>query len=107
MGVKVLASVCCVLIAAMIGLIVVSSLEMGLIAGLRLVAGSWWGITTLADLGVGLLFVMVWLCLLERRVWARVMWVVAVCMLGNLATLVFLLIRCRDALTVREVFLGR
>ncbi|MCW5768752.1 MAG: hypothetical protein KIT19_08705 [Phycisphaeraceae bacterium] len=107
MGVRVFASVCCGLIAAMIGLIVASSLEMGLVAGLRLVAGSWWGITTLADLGVGLLFVMAWLCLLERRVWARVLWFAAVCLLGNLATLVFLLVRCRDAVTVREVFLGR
>lgn len=106
-GVRIVAGVCVLSIVTMIGLFVVSTREMGLLAGLRAVAGTWWGVTTLADLGVGLVFVSVWMCLLERRVWARPLWVLAMFLLGNFTTLVFVLMRCRDARSVREVFLGR
>lgn len=106
-GVRIVAGVCVLSIVAMIGLFVVSTREMGLLAGLRAVAGTWWGVTTLADLGIGLVFVSVWVCLLESRRWARPMWVVAMFLLGNFTTLVFVLMRCRGARSVREVFLGR
>ncbi len=106
-GVRILASVCVVSICAMMVLFVVSTREMGLISGLRSVAETWWGITTLADLGVGLVFVAAWICLLEKRTWTRVPWVVSVFLFGNFATLVYLLLRCRAASTVRQVFLGR
>lgn len=106
-GVRLLAGSCVVAIAAMIVLFAVATREMTLWAGLRIVAGTWWGITTLADLGVGLVFVAIWMCLLERRWWRRAVWVVAVFGLGNFATLVYLLIRCRGASSIRGVFLGR
>lgn len=106
-GVRVVAGVCVVLIVAMIVLFVVSTREMGLLAGLRHVAGTWWGVTTLADLGVGLVFMSAWICLLERRPWTRPLWVVAMFLLGNFTTLVYVLVRCRGAKTVHELFLGR
>jgi hypothetical protein len=105
-GVRIVAALCVLSIVAMLWLFVISSQEMGLSAGLREVAGTWWGITTLADLGVGLLFVALWICLLERKAWARPLWVLAVFMLGNFTTLIYILVRCRRARSIRELILG-
>lgn len=104
-GVRLLAAACVVSLGAMLVLFVVSARQMGLVAGLREVAATWWGITTLVDLGAGLLFVIAWICLTERRVWARPFWVLAVFMLGNFTTLIYLLVRCRGASSFREVLL--
>lgn len=105
-SVRIVAAVCVLLLLAMVAIFVVSAREMGLIAGLRSVAGTWWGVTTLVDLGVGLAFVAGWMWMLERRSWARPLWVIAVFLLGNFTTLVFLLLRCRRARSVREIVLG-
>lgn len=105
-GVRIVAALCILSIVAMLWLFVVSSQEMGLGAGLREVAGTWWGITTLADLGVGLLFVSLWICLLERKTWSKPLWVLAVFMLGNFTTLIYILVRCRRARSIRELMLG-
>lgn len=105
LGVRLLATACAVSIGAMLVLFVVSARQMGLVAGLREIAATWWGVTTLVDLGAGLLFVSAWICLTERRVWARPVWVLAVFMLGNFTTLVYLLVRCRGAGSFREVIL--
>lgn len=105
-GVRIVAALCIVSIVAMLWLFVVSSQEMSLGAGLREVAGTWWGITTLADLGVGLLFVSLWICLLERKAWSKPLWVLAVFMLGNFTTLIYILVRCRRARSIRELVLG-
>jgi hypothetical protein len=105
-GVRVLATFCVISLVGMLWLFVVSTREMGLLSGLREVASTWWGVTTLADLAVGLLFVSTWICLTERHPWARPLWIVAVFLLGNFTTLVYLLIRCRRANSLRRVFMN-
>lgn len=92
-------------IIAMLVLFVVSSFEMSLGAGLKDVAATWWGVTTLVDLGAGLLFIAVWICLLERSAWRSVPWIIALCGLGNFTTLVYLLVRSLRQPTIRDVFL--
>lgn len=97
------------IVLALLGFVtsfVVATREMSLFDGLRDVAGSWWGIVTLADLGAGLLFVALWISLLERRVWPAVGWIVALGMLGNVTTLAYLLVRCVRTRSIREAVLG-
>lgn len=97
------------LIAALCGFVasfVVASLEMNLGEGLRVVASTWWGVVTLADLGAGLVFIALWIALLERRVWPTAAWIVGLFLLGNFTTLAYLLVRCFRYRTLREVVLG-
>ncbi len=75
-------------------------------AGFAAVTAAPWGVVTLLDLYGGLLFVAAWIAALERD-WRRVLpWVVALLLLGNLATTgVYLLLRLRRAESVRAALL--
>lgn len=104
-GVRALAVLLAALIVGLLVLFVVSMREMSLLAGLRNVASTWWGITTLADLGIGLVVVALWMIALERRPMRAFAWILALLLLGNLTTAVYLLLRCRRASHVRDVFM--
>ncbi len=78
----------------LVALIVASALEMSLADGLADVAGTLWGVTTLADLGVGLVLVAGWMLALERRWLHALPWILALAMLGNLATAIYVAVRC-------------
>ncbi|MCC5785541.1 MAG: DUF1475 family protein [Phycisphaerales bacterium] len=80
-------------ILGLLVLFVVSSLEMSLGAGLRAVASTLWGVTTLADLYIGLLFIAVWIWFVERCRWPALVWTVALVFTGNFATAVYVLQR--------------
>ncbi len=105
-GAQVVTGLCVLAILGMLGLFVVSSLEMGLGAGLALVADSWWGITTLADLGAGVAVIAVWICVLERRPAVCAAWIIGLMCLGNFTTLVYLLVRSLRQPTIHDVFLA-
>ena len=62
-------------------------------------------VVTLLDLGVGLLFVTVWLALVEPSPRRAVAWIVALLLLGNVVTLVYLLSRTCRARQLRDLFL--
>lgn len=64
-----------------------------------------WGVVTLLDLSVGLLFVAAWIGIVEPRPWCAAGWIVALFILGNVITLVFLLWRTRDARRFADLFL--
>lgn len=100
----VLFALCLLAIAGMLALFVFSTLEMSLGAGLADVAGTLWGITTLVDLGAGLIFVAIWIALLERGPRA-IPWIIAIFLLGNFTTLVYLAVRCTRHQTLEGVFL--
>ncbi len=80
-------------IFALLALFVVSSLEMSLGDGLRAVASTLWGVTTLVDLYIGLLFIAVWIWFVERGRWPALVWTVALVFTGNFATAVYILQR--------------
>ena len=62
-------------------------------------------IHTLLDLGIGLLFVAVWLALVEPNPWRAAIWIAALLILGNVITLAYLLSRTCQARHVRDLFL--
>ena len=106
-SVAVLLGVCIASILGMLVLFVLSSLEMSLGAGLADVAGTLWGVTTLADLGAGLVFVAVWIAMLERSALRATPWIIAVFLFGNFTTLVYLAVRCFRYPTLEDVLLAR
>ena len=76
------------------------------VTGLGYVAADRWGVVTLVDLGVGLIFVGAWIAVLERNALRTVCWLVALGCLGNLTTLVYVLVRARRARTLSALLLG-
>ena len=106
-GARIVAVVGIAWACGLIALIVVSSMEMSLGAGLRDIVGTRWGITTLVDLYAGLAFVGAWIACVERSWKLATVWAVALGLTGNLATLVYVAARGLRARSVREVFMGR
>lgn len=90
----------------MIGLIVASSLQMNIGAGLRATVDTLWGVTTLVDLYVGLLLAGVWIVWRERGGAAAWAWVAALALLGNLGLAVYVLIAALRARDARSLLLG-
>jgi len=66
-----------------------------------------WGTVTLVDLAVGLGFVMVWMALVQKRKATLILWFIGICCLGNITTLIYLIVRCFKATTTRELFLEK
>ena len=86
-------------------LIVLSAREMSLPAGLRDISATLWGVTTLADLGAGLALTALWIALIERRPARVAPWILALLLLGNLTTAVYVMRRCLKAKTLREAIM--
>ncbi|MER2602997.1 MAG: DUF1475 family protein [Candidatus Competibacter phosphatis] len=97
--------VCGILLGLLVAAILIASSHGNILAGLRHVIADPWGVVTLLDLGVGLLFVTVWLALVEPSPRRAVAWIVALLLLGNVVTLVYLLSRTCRARQLRDLFL--
>ena len=90
----------------MIGLIVASSLQMSIGAGLRATVDTLWGVTTLVDLYVGLVLAGAWIVWRERGRPAAWAWVAALALLGNLGLAVYVLIAALRSRDLRGALLG-
>lgn len=72
--------------------------------GLATVNSTPWGKVTLADLSLGLFLVAAWMVALNG--WKHAFpWLIGLLLLGNLATLVFLLLRLRSCHDLRTLLL--
>ena len=97
--------VCGILLGLLVAAILIASSHSNVLAGLRHVIADPWGVVTLLDLGVGLLFVTVWLALVEPSPRRAAAWIVALLLLGNVVTLAYLLSRTCRARQLRDLFL--
>ena len=97
--------VCGILLGLLVAAILIASDHGNVLMGLRHVIADPWGVVTLLDLGIGLLFVAVWLALVEPSPQRAVAWIVALLLLGNVVTLVYLLSRTCRARQLRDLFL--
>ncbi len=97
--------ICGTLLGLLLAAIVAASLHSSVIEGLLRIVADPWGLVTLLDLGIGLLFIAVWLTLMEPRPRYAALWIIALFLLGNVVTLGFLLCRTRHAKTLRDLFL--
>jgi len=75
--------VCGILLGLLATAILIASNHNHILAGLRYVIADPWGIVTLIDLGIGLLFIAVWLWLVEAVRWRGVGWSIVLFLLGN------------------------
>ncbi|HPF37607.1 MAG TPA: DUF1475 family protein [Phycisphaerae bacterium] len=90
----------------LIGAIVWASRRANLWDALQSIAATPWGFVTLLDLYVGLFFVAIWIGILERRWWSAALWIIALLLLGNLVTLLYLSVRLRRRRTMSAAILG-
>jgi hypothetical protein len=90
-----------VLLVALIGF---SSLDLSLWKGLKATVDTRWGITTMVDLYLGLFVAAGWIAFRERSAWRSLLWLIGLCLLGNLTLLAYLLIASRRARTVEDLF---
>ena len=104
-GAKVIGLVCAAWAMLVVASIVTSWTQMGLWEGLRTIAATKWGVTTLIDLYAGLAFVGAWILVVERGRPRAFGWIVALLLMGNLATLVYVALRAFRAADVRAVFM--
>jgi len=97
--------ICGVLLGLLVTAILFASNHSHVLAGLRHIVADPWGIVTLIDLGIGLLFIAVWLWLVEPVRWRAVVWIIALFLLGNMVTLAYLLCRTCQVQHWSELFL--
>lgn len=102
---RVMVVICGILLGLLTAAIVVASGRESVLLGLHKLLADPWGVVTLLDLGIGLLFVAAWIAVMEPSPARAAVWIVALFVLGNVVTLVFLLWRTRQAEQVRELFL--
>lgn len=94
-------------VLVLVALIVRSSFEMSLGAGLRATVDTWWGITTMVDLYAGLLVIAGWIAYRERAFPRAAVWMVGLFLLGNLTTLVYLVFAAMNAGSLDELIRGK
>lgn len=96
---------CIASILLLLAMFFVSARQMSLWAGLVRIADTGWGVTTLVDLYTGLIFVSIWIALIERRPTRFIPWIIALMLTGNFATLIYVAIRSWSCPTLREIFI--
>jgi hypothetical protein len=102
---RIVVIVCGILLGLLVAAILIASGHSHVLAGLRHVVADPWGVVTLLDLGVGLLFIAVWLALVEPSPWRAAVWIIALFLLGNVVTLAYLLWRTCKVRHWSELFL--
>ncbi len=94
------------LLIGLIACIIWASMDGSVLVALKDMLATPWGATTLLDVYIGLGFVAVWIALLERN-WRRSLpWIVFLPLLGNVVTLIYLLVRIIRYQTIHEGILG-
>ena len=106
-AVIVLRVVAVVLLAALIAGSFWAQGQEGLWQGLIALAKQPWGSVTLMDLSSGLLMASLWIAVREPKRGLLPLWWLGLLLLGNMATLAFVLRCSLGAGSVREVFTGR
>ncbi len=96
---------CGILLGLLLAAIIVANGQVDVLEGLKRVLAEPWGVVTLLDLSVGLLFVAGWITVIEPRPLYAAVWIIALLVLGNIVTLIFLLWRTRSANCFSDLFL--
>jgi hypothetical protein len=77
----------------MVVMTTLTSLKVSLWSSLDSFAGNPWAVATLYDAYFGFITFWVWVAYKERTVWARVLWLVLILALGNIAMSFYVLIQ--------------
>ncbi|MCB2156217.1 DUF1475 domain-containing protein [bacterium] len=82
-----------ILLVGLLGSFAWAGAQSNLFEGFGRVLDEPWGVVETIDLYLGFAFVSVWIALLERRPGPAIAWIVALMLLGNAITLVYVGIR--------------
>lgn len=102
---RLVAAAALVLLVLLVVAIFAAGLDKSLGAGFAAITAEGWGVVTLLDLYAGLLVIAAWIFALERSPRTALVWALALMLLGNVVTLVYLLRRARHARRFRDLFL--
>ena len=93
------------LLSALLGLIVWASIESNVLVGFNQVLSSRWGLATVFDIYIALTFIGIWIGVVESSVLKGMIWTFILYLLGNIATLVYILIRTRKSSSFNGIFI--
>jgi len=97
-------SVCALLFIALSGVIAWASVESNVMQGIGEIAALRWGIATFTDFYIGATFVGIWIGVMEKSVARGIVWTLAVYILGNLATLIYVGLRASTSEKFTDIF---
>jgi hypothetical protein len=83
----------------------VASVESNVIVGLREVLSSRWGMATLVDIYISLTFIGVWIGVIEKSFKKGTIWTLSLYFLGNIATLIHIILRVLKSSKPTDIFL--
>jgi len=93
------------LLTILSGFIVWASVESNVIVGFREVLSSRWGMATLVDIYISLTFIGVWIGIIEKSVKKGIIWTLSLYFWGNIATLIYIILRVLKSSKPTDVFL--
>ena len=93
------------LLAFLISVIVWASLESNVFIGFEEILSTRWGIATIVDIYIALTFIGVWIGVMEGSVFKGIIWTLTLYVLGDIATLIYIIIRTYKCRTFTKFFL--
>ena len=82
-----------------------ASIESNVFQGVKEMFNLRWGVVTLLDFYIGASVIGVWICVMEKSIFRGVIWTLCIYLLGNLATLVYLVRRAWVSNNFSEIFI--
>ena len=82
-----------------------ASIESNVFQGVKEMFDLRWGVVTFLDFYIGASVIGVWICVMEKSIFRGVIWTLCIYLLGNLATLVYLVRRAWASDNFLEVFI--
>ncbi len=99
--------VCALLFTILTAVIIWASAESNVIQGIEKMAALRWGVATFVDFYIGATFVGIWICVMEKSVVRGFVWILAIYILGNLATLAYVVRRAWTSEKFSDIFIPR
>ena len=81
-----------------------ASIESNVFQGIKEMLALRWGVVTFLDFYIGATVIGVWICVIEKSIFRGVIWTLAIYLLGNLATLVYLARRAWISKNFSDIF---
>ena len=93
------------LLIVLVGAILWASMESHVFVGVEELISFRWGLATLVDIYIALTFIGVWIGVMENSWVKGIVWTISLYILGNVATLGYLLYRASKTNSFRKVFI--
>ena len=82
-----------------------ASVESNVFQGIKEMVALRWGVVTFLDFYIGATVIGIWICALEKNILRGIVWTLCIYLLGNLATLVYLVRRAWISEKFSDIFI--